>query len=226
MPGPGPAGAAAPAPIVRQRTWVGDYAQEHSWRRIVSDPPLLVPAREVVQDLEITADLRQLTEEAVARAWTQYLDSLPDERRYLLRWFRIVDAALRGGGVGSVGTRCTIVLLEGESPDDTLLLQLKETGSSVLKPYLSKRDYEPYAARVVIGQRLTQAASDLFLGWHSSPLEDRDYYWRQLKGMKGSLDVTALDEASIVILYPQQDVHLYDHTAVGDDPGGVTLDQA
>jgi uncharacterized protein (DUF2252 family) len=164
-------------------------------RRIVSDPPLLVPAREMVQDIEVTSEMRQLTEEAIESAWAQYLDSLPDERRYLLGRFRIVDAALRVGGVGSVGTRCQIVLLEGESADDTLLLQLKEAGPSVLEPYLPQRKYEPYAARVVIGQRLMQAASDMFLGWHSSALSGRDYYWRQLKDMKGSLDVAALDKA-------------------------------
>jgi uncharacterized protein (DUF2252 family) len=169
---------------------------EDGRRRIVSDPPLLVPVREIVLRLEVpAAELHQLTADAVESAWAQYLDSLPDERRYLLGQFRIVDAALRVGGVGSVGTRCEIVLLEGEFPDDTLLLQLKEAGPSALEPYLPERAHHVHAARVVTGQRLMQAASDMFLGWHSSALADRDYYWRQLKDMKGSLDVTALDEA-------------------------------
>jgi uncharacterized protein (DUF2252 family) len=169
---------------------------EDGRRQIVSDSPLLVPAREMAQDVEMnTGELRQLTEEAIGSAWAQYLDSLPDERLYLLRRLRIMDAVLRVGGVGSVGARCEIVLLEGEASDDTLLLQLKEAGPSALEPYLPKRAHHVHAEHVVTGQRLMQAASDMFLGWHSSALADRDYYWRQLKDMKGSPDVAALDQA-------------------------------
>ena len=124
---------------------------------------------------------------------TIYLDTLPDERRYLLQRFRLVDGALRVGGVGSVGTRCAIVLLEGEAGDDALLLQLKQAGASVLEPYMSRPRSGRHAVRVVTGQRLMQAASDIFLGWHSSELSGREYYWRQLKDMKGSFDVSKLD---------------------------------
>jgi uncharacterized protein (DUF2252 family) len=126
--------------------------------------------------------------------WTQYLESLPEERRRLLSRFRIADGALRVGGVGSVGTRCWILLLEGGADDDAIILQQKEAGASVLEPYTAESRYESPAQRVVQGQRLTQAASDIFLGWHHGAHTDTDYYWRQLKDMKGSLDVTGLDK--------------------------------
>jgi uncharacterized protein (DUF2252 family) len=166
-------------------------------RRIVSGPPLLVPFRkEDVSLLLSAAEEDRMSEAAVEQAWRQYLDSLPDERRYLLGRFRIVDGALRVGGVGSVGTRCSIVLLEGGGQDDALILQLKEAGPSVLEPHLPKRGLGQHARRVVTAQRLMQAASDMFLGWHSSQVTEVDYYWRQLKDMKGSADVEAMDEAS------------------------------
>jgi uncharacterized protein (DUF2252 family) len=165
-------------------------------RRIISDPPLLVPFREWGLERFVSeADLRRMTEEAVESAWSQYLDSLPDERRFLLQRFRIADAALRVGGVGSVGTRCAIVLLEGQASDDALILQLKEAGPSVLEPYLPPRTYSQHAERAVIGQRLMQATSDIFLGWHTAERTETDYYWRQLKDMKGSADVAGMDGA-------------------------------
>jgi uncharacterized protein (DUF2252 family) len=170
---------------------------EDGRRRIVSDPPLLVPFRkEDVSLLLSAAERDRMSETAVEQAWRQYLDSLPDERRFLLSRYRIVDGALRVGGVGSVGTRCSIVLLEGGGQDDALILQLKEAGPSVLEPHLPRRGHLQSARRVVTGQRLMQAASDMFLGWHSSHVTDVDYYWRQLKDMKGSADVGAMDEAS------------------------------
>ena len=166
-------------------------------RRITSDPPLLVPFRDIgLERFASEAELSQLTEKAVENAWAGYLGSLPDERRFLLQRFRIVDVALRVGGVGSVGTRCTIVLLEGQDSDDALILQLKEAGPSVLEPYLNLRTYSQHAERVVTGQRLMQATNDIFLGWHATEDTDREYYWRQLKDMKGSADVMALDEES------------------------------
>jgi uncharacterized protein (DUF2252 family) len=98
-------------------------------------------------------------------------------------------------GVGSVGTRCIIVILEGGAEDDAIILQLKEAGASVLEPHTTESSYESAAQRVVQGQRLTQASSDIFLGWHKGAITGTHYYWRQLKDMKGSLDVTGLDEA-------------------------------
>jgi uncharacterized protein (DUF2252 family) len=166
---------------------------ENGKRRIISDPPLLVPLRELgLEKFVSEAELRQMTEQVVESSWAQYLDSLPDERRFLLMRYQIADAALRVGGVGSVGTRVSIVLLEGSDEDDALILQLKEAGASVLEPYGAKRHYANHAERVVTGQRLMQATSDIFLGWHSSDLTDRDYYWRQLKDMKGSAEVGAM----------------------------------
>jgi uncharacterized protein (DUF2252 family) len=166
---------------------------ENGRRRIISDPPLLVPLRELgLEKFVSEAELRQMTEQVVESSWAQYLDSLPDERRFLLMRYQIADAALRVGGVGSVGTRVSIVLLEGRNEDDALILQLKEAGASVLEPYGAKRHYANHAERVVTGQRLMQATSDIFLGWHSSDLTDRDYYWRQLKDMKGSAEVGAM----------------------------------
>jgi len=171
---------------------------EDGRRRIISDPPLLVPVRDMGFEKYLDEeDLRKLAKESIEDSWRQYLDSLPDERRYLLRSFQIKDMALRVGGVGSVGTRCVIALLEGESADDALILQLKEAGPSVLEAHLTERRYSEHAERVVTGQRLMQAASDIFLGWHTSMKSDRDYYWRQLKDMKGSADVGAMDYKSL-----------------------------
>jgi uncharacterized protein (DUF2252 family) len=162
-------------------------------RRLLNDPPLLVRLSEMVGEEERA----QITEQYIEKLWMDYLDSLPEERRLLLSRFRIADGALRVGGVGSVGTRCTILLLEGGAQDDALILQQKESGTSVLESYMPKRDYDSQAQRVVTGQRLMQAASDIFLGWNEGLLTGTEYYWRQLKDMKGSVDVAMLDEAGL-----------------------------
>jgi uncharacterized protein (DUF2252 family) len=159
-------------------------------RRFISEPPLLVPLNEFLTEEE----KEHLTPAAIEEIWTEYLKSLPEERRRLLSRFRLTDSALRVGGVGSVGTRCIIVLLEGGADDDAIILQLKEAGASVLEPYTAETSYESPAQRVVQGQRLTQAASDIFLGWHTGVNTGTHYYWRQLKDMKGSLNVTGLDK--------------------------------
>ncbi|MGB3713035.1 MAG: DUF2252 domain-containing protein [Candidatus Promineifilaceae bacterium] len=160
-------------------------------RRFISEPPLLVPLDELLTEEQDELATRSQIEEA----WAQYLESLPEERRRLLSRFRMADLALRVGGVGSVGTRCWILLLEGGAEDDAIILQLKEAGASVLEPYTTESSYESAAQRVVQDQRLTQATSDVFLGWHKGAITGVHYYWRQLKDMKGSLDVTGLDEA-------------------------------
>ena len=162
-------------------------------RQIINDPPLLVR----LSDLLTEEQKAQIPEQYIQGAWSDYINSLPEERRVLLSKFRITDGALRVGGVGSVGTRCTIVLLEGRAQKDAIILQQKEAGPSVLEAYLPERGYTSHAERVVIGQRLMQAASDIFLGWHQSALSDRQYYWRQLKDMKGSVEVATLDEAGL-----------------------------
>jgi uncharacterized protein (DUF2252 family) len=105
--------------------------------------------------------------------------------------------ALKVVGVGSVGTRCFIGVLTGRDPDDVLFLQVKEAGRSVLEPYLRRSRYRHAGERVVVGQRLTQAASDIFLGWSNGP-NGGEFYWRQLRDWKGSVDVTTMDYDHLV----------------------------
>jgi uncharacterized protein (DUF2252 family) len=163
---------------------------EDGRRRIISDPPLLVPFREHLSEEE----KEQLSAEQISEDWGEYVDSLPPDRRRLIGRYRPVDIALRVGGVGSVGTRCAIMLLQEESEDDAIILQQKEAGESVLETYLGQGEHTNPAQRVVEGQRLMQASSDIFLGWHQGSITGVHYYWRQLKDMKGSVDVSTLDE--------------------------------
>ena len=155
-------------------------------RQIVNVPPLVVRLSELLTE-EQKAALRDQGQ--VEKAWQGYLSSLPEERRLLLSRYRITDAALRVGGVGSVGTRCTIALLEGDRPDDALILQQKEVNHSSLEAYLGGATFSSEAQRVVVGQHVMQASSDEFLGWSKGDT-DNHYYWRQLKDMKGSFDMT------------------------------------
>jgi uncharacterized protein (DUF2252 family) len=172
--------------------------REAGRRRFISEPPLLVPMSSGLHEEFLGAfggatDLRA----AIEANWHSYLESLSKERQFLLSRYRITDGALRVGGIGSVGTRCLIVLLEGQGEDDAIILQLKEAGASVLEPFLPAHIYETHAERVVTGQILMQAVSDIFLGWHRSSLTEVDYYWRQLKDMKGSVKVEELDEKGL-----------------------------
>ncbi len=162
-------------------------------RQFINDPPLLVR----LDDLLIEEQKDQFNKQHLQNSWIDYISSLPEERRMLLSRFRMADSALRVGGVGSVGTHCFILLLEGGAEGDAIILQQKEAGPSVLEAYLPKREYASSAHRVVIAQRLMQAASDIFLGWHQSAISDRHYYWRQLNDMKGSVDVATLDETGL-----------------------------
>ncbi|WP_406329325.1 DUF2252 domain-containing protein [Streptomyces sp. NBC_00203] len=148
-------------------------------RRIVQDPPLLESAG--VTDM---ASLRKI--------FSDYRSTLSEERRLLLDRYRFVDAARKVVGVGSVGTRCFIVLLAGRDADDPLFLQIKEAGKSVLEEHLPSGPYVHPGHRVVAGQRLLQAASDIFLGWMTGP-QGRAFYWRQLRDMKGSADVAGMN---------------------------------
>jgi uncharacterized protein (DUF2252 family) len=158
-------------------------------RQFINSPPLLVRLSDLATDEEKKAAGEQ---GSVEKLWEEYKSSVPEERRRLLARFHITDAALRVGGVGSVGTRCGIVLLEGDRPEDAMILQQKEADHSSLEPYLTKHNYASQAERVVIGQRLMQASSDIFLGRHHSP-RGTQYYWRQFKDMKGSFDITQYD---------------------------------
>jgi len=122
----------------------------------------------------------------------EYLASLPEERRLLVMRYRSLDVAQKVVGVGSVGTRCAIVLaLGGSEADDPLFMQLKEAQASVLEPYLGANPYPNHGERVVVGQRKMQAASDILLGW--TTFNGRDYYGRQLRDMKYSAEVETMD---------------------------------
>ncbi|WP_243772307.1 DUF2252 domain-containing protein [Actinomadura barringtoniae] len=152
-------------------------------RRIASDPPLITPIRDLMPDAEkddLETTLRGLVED--------YGKSLTTDHRHLLGRYRLVDVARKVVGVGSVGTRCWILLLEGRDESDPLLLQAKEAGESVLASYAGASEYANQGQRVVAGQRLMQAASDIFLGWEGLTGIDgreRDFYVRQLRDWKG-----------------------------------------
>jgi uncharacterized protein (DUF2252 family) len=128
---------------------------------------------------------------ALAQTFSEYRATLAENRRELVERYRFVDFALKVVGVGSVGTRCFIVLLEGRDQDDPLILQAKEATTSVLEPYLAATRRMNHGERVVVGQRLMQATPDIFLGWTRGP-GGRDFYFRQLWDMKGSVDTTSL----------------------------------
>ncbi len=131
-----------------------------------------------------------------------YRATLPDEVGHLLDRFQLTDAARKVVGVGSVGTRCWIALLDGGKGDDPLLLQFKEAGASVLEAHCGASVYANHGQRVVEGQRLMQAASDLFLGWTRDEAAGIDYYWRQLHDMKFSPNV-ATQPTSVFLIYGQ-----------------------
>jgi uncharacterized protein (DUF2252 family) len=161
--------------------------------RIVSQPPLVVPLR----DLQATYGLSSAqVERAVRQQFRGYRATLDDARRHLLERFQFVDAARKVVGVGSVGTGAYIVLLQGRDQQDPLLLQVKEAAASVLEDHLPKSRYRSRGERVVRGQRLMEAASDIFLGWFTGP-DGRHYYWRQLRDMKGSATVEAMSPRSL-----------------------------
>jgi uncharacterized protein (DUF2252 family) len=147
--------------------------------RILDQPPLVYHTR--------TSDL---TRKRVTGMFREYRASLPDERRVVLDRYHVVDVARKVVGVGSVGTRCDVMLLlAGE--DDPLLLQFKEALPSVLEPYAGKSRYRNQGERVVTGQRMLQAASDGFLGW-TQDAEGRSYYFRQLRDMKMKIDLATI----------------------------------
>ncbi|MGX1547751.1 DUF2252 domain-containing protein [Streptomyces adustus] len=152
-------------------------------RRIVRDPPFL----ESVGPSD-TAALRKL--------FSDYRSTLSEGRRLLLDRYRFVDAARKVVGVGSVGTRCFLVLLAGVDDDDPLLLQIKEARESVLERHLPSGPYVHPGHRVVAGQRLLQAAGDIFLGWTTGP-QGRAFYWRQLRDTKGPANVAGASPAAL-----------------------------
>ncbi|HEV3282442.1 MAG TPA: DUF2252 domain-containing protein [Acidimicrobiales bacterium] len=155
-------------------------------RRIVSDPPLVVPIEELFPQLESDALLGELHE-----LLRSYRRTLQTDRRHLLEEFQLLQIARKVVGVGSVGTRAWILLLLGKDNDDPLFLQAKEAEASVLEEFVGKSGYATHGERVVAGQHLMQSASDIFLGYQQATGPDgvtRDYYVRQLRDWKGSFD--------------------------------------
>ncbi|MFG1792856.1 DUF2252 domain-containing protein [Nocardia sp. NPDC049149] len=140
--------------------------------RIKHRPPLLIP-------------IEQIDEKVIQQVFADYRRTLPEERRVLIDRYELLDLAVKVVGVGSVGTRCFIALLAGRPSRSPLFLQIKEAEQSVLAPHTAASRFRNQGHRVVHGQRLMQATSDIFLGWSTGP-DDRHYYCRQLRDMKGS----------------------------------------
>jgi uncharacterized protein (DUF2252 family) len=159
--------------------------------RIISDPPLIVPIDELL--------LSEMDHDAVMEEFRtiirSYRRTLATDRRHLLEQFRFVDLARKVVGVGSVGTRAWIALFLGSDDQDPLFLQIKEAQPSVLEQFTGKTEYSNCGQRVVAGQRLMQAASDIFLGWQHIAAgldgQPRDFYLRQLKDWKASFAIEA-----------------------------------
>lgn len=169
----------------RTRTYLQAFAKltraTAEGRRIAPDPPLVTPLGDLLDD-------PSAEEKALRGVLDGYARSLSSERRHLLRRYHLVDVARKVVGVGSVGTRCWIVLLLGRDDDDPLLLQAKEAQESVLAPHTGGERYDNQGRRVVAGQRLIQTTSDILLGWtHAVGLDGRprDFYVRQLRDWKG-----------------------------------------
>jgi uncharacterized protein (DUF2252 family) len=151
--------------------------------RILDHPPLIYHPREIGRLGKMVGDI-----------FHRYRETLPPERRIVLDRYALVDVARKVVGVGAVGTRCAVALLLA-SPKDALLLQFKEARRSVLEPFAGTCRYKNQGERVVVGQRLLQSASDVFLGW-TSDNEGRDYYFRQLRDMKMKIDLAEMSKSN------------------------------
>ena len=157
-------------------------------RRIVGDPPLIVPLEQIAEGAQ-----RQDIMSWLGDLLDSYRVSLPFDRRHLLQEFRLADFARKVVGVGSVGTRAWIALMLGRDEQDPLFLQIKEAETSVLEKFVGRSQFDNHGERVVVGQRLMQAVSDIFLGWVRVPAgldgKQRDFYGRQLRDWKGSAEI-------------------------------------
>ena len=168
--------------------------------QFISDPPLLVPVEEVFSNED-----RQQVEQVIHSAFRLYRRTLASDRRHLLERYELVHLARKVVGVGSVGTRSWVALLVGRDQDDPLFLQIKEAEGSVIEPYAGKSQFANHGQRVVTGQRLMQAASDIFLGWQHVVGEGgihHDYYMRQLWDWKASADLETMG-ADVMGVYAQ-----------------------
>jgi uncharacterized protein (DUF2252 family) len=174
-------------------------AERDGQQRIVGSPPLIVPVSDLLPDAD-----REAFETTFRDLLKRYRHTLPSDRRVLLDRFSFVDMARKVVGVGSVGTRCWIVLLRGRDDGDPLFMQVKEAQRSVLADNVRAKDlptYENEGERVVSGQRLMQAASDIFLGWEAVDGIDgqrRDFYVRQLRDWKSSAVPETMSPADMV----------------------------
>jgi uncharacterized protein (DUF2252 family) len=166
-------------------------------RRIVSDPPLVQPLDELVEGME-----RDQLIESVRALIRSYRRTLQSDRRHLLEDFRLADMARKVVGVGSVGTRAWIVLMLGRDDTDPLFLQAKEAQASVLEEFVGRSDRRSHGQRVVHGQHLMQASSDIFLGWdHVQGYDgvERDFYVRQLRDWKGAARIDTMTPTTMAI---------------------------
>jgi uncharacterized protein (DUF2252 family) len=165
--------------------------------RIIADPPLIVPMSDLLPEQADVTGLEQQLTGLIAK----YRRTLATDRRHLLEQFEFVDIARKVVGVGSVGTRCWIVLMLGRDQSDPLFLQVKEAQQSVLAPFAGASRYTNEGQRVVAGQRLMQASSDIFLGWQRNPAGldglARDFYVRQLRDWKFSVDIQTMVPAGM-----------------------------
>jgi uncharacterized protein (DUF2252 family) len=164
--------------------------------RIVNQPPIVIPLRELAPGIGLTVEE---LESAIHEQFRAYRRTLQADRRHLLEQFEVVDMARKVVGVGSVGTRAFIVLLQGRDSGDPLFLQVKEATASVLEDHLPKSRFREPGERVVHGQRLMQAASDIFLGWTKGTEAGRHLYWRQLRDMKGSAAVETMGPSALAL---------------------------
>jgi uncharacterized protein (DUF2252 family) len=168
----------------------------HGELRFRSIPPLLVPLRHLPKP-DLQADESEYLREVI----TEYAESLDEDKQYLFGTYRFVDAARKVVGVGSVGTRAAIFLLVGRDGKDPLVLQAKEAQASVLEPYLGASHFPNHGERVVRGQRISHAATDIFLSWQRSTDfdgQEHDFYVRQLWDWKASFDLSTINESGLV----------------------------
>lgn len=175
--------------------------------RIISDPPVIFPMRDLVAKSQRKRLIERFDEQGLERfmraALASYSATLSSDKRQLISRYTAVDLAHKVVGVGSVGTRAWIVVMQGADENDPLVLQVKEAQESVLERFVGKSRHKQHGERVVAGQRAMQTASDMLLGWCRLPGEDgkmKDYYVRQLWDGKGSIDLALLNPGQLKML--------------------------